>query len=165
MVSIGVWTMGSRGHLEPLSTAALVLKDSRTLAYGYKDVGKGACLLPNGDKIQGRYSGIKEDRAQSSCDADPDCKGYVVSSGCRGAFLYNNPDGTVKGGGDQPKDSYTWRNQPCMAKDLDMVYTKEGYGKCITADGKEPTNDFVDDIYDVECRRRCSIDTTCLGFS
>jgi len=166
VVSVGIWTVGSHGHLpEVMSTNALALKYGSDLAYGYKDVGSGACLLPNGDAIEGRYSGIQENRAQRSCDSDPDCKGYVVSSGCRGAFLYENPTGTVKGGGKQPKDSYTWRNRPCMAKDLDMVYANKGYGKCITAGGKEPKHKFISDIYEVECRRRCSIDTKCLGFS
>jgi len=167
--AIGIWSLGSRGHdVKAMPTAALVQEyNGQTTAYGYKDVGKGGCLLPNGDAIAGEYSGIKENRAQDSCDADPNCKGYVVSSGCRGAFLYNNPDGTVKGGGAPPKDSYTWRNQPCMAKDLDMVYTKLGYGKCITADGAEPKNEFLEDVQDngVTCRQRCSADPTCLGFS
>lgn len=162
---LGMWMHEKHTyHLQKMSTSALTQAFEKKV-YGYKDVGKGGCLLPDGTVPKNRYSGIKENRAQISCDRNPKCKGYVVSSGCRGAFLYENPNGTVTGGGEQPKDSYTWRNQPCMAKDLSVVYKELGYGKCITDDGKEPMHEELPNIMDVECRQKCSTDLTCKGFS
>jgi len=54
-----------------------------------------------------------------------------------------------------------------MAKDLSMVYTNKGYGKCITANGAEPAHEFLPNVQDngVEARTRCSNDPTCTGFS
>jgi len=166
MSVLGMWMHENQhpSHFQKMSTAALTQAVEQK-TYGYQNVGKGGCLLPNGTVPKNREAGIKENRAQTSCDQNPKCKGYVVSSGCRGAFLYENPDGTVTGGGKPPKTTYTWRNQPCMAKDLSMVYKKLGYGKCITNDDTEPVNEYLENVMDVECRQKCSDMSTCKGFS
>jgi len=180
--AVGGWTLGSLDHATASSTTAfrrenqahevstIALRQTyrgQTTAYGYKDVGKGGCLTPSGDAIAGKEYGVREHRAQDICDKDPTCMGYVASTGCIGAFLYSNPDGTVKGGGDPPKDSHSWKRAPCMAKDLDMSYVRLGFGKCVTADGEEPENDFDENVQDngVACRERCSSDPSCKGFS
>jgi len=134
-------------------------------AYAYESLGDGACLKPDGSNPDNTYLSILEQATMENCDTNAKCKGYSQSTGCRGAFLFYNEQGSVIGGGYPLKDSHTWKRARCMKKRLDWKFKVLGYGKCVRADGSEPTYEYSGDMTEMAAREKCAKDSQCKGFS
>jgi len=144
-------------HLDKMLSSA-VMQAVETKVYGYKDVGKGSCLLPDGKRTRTTYTRSNETRAQSLCQKSPQCLGYVKRPDAPGAYLYLGTLGPVKGGGKPPRLA---PEQPCMAKVL--RYKSVGKGSCLLSDGKRARTTYTRSN-ETRAQSLCEKSPQCLGY-
>jgi len=158
---VAVLELSKKRHFAPASASDVVELMARYPAYtvyGYKDLGAGKCKMEDGHETE---HGVQGELAQQMCDKDTKCKGWIVSGkGCKRGALMFKTEKPVTGGGEE------WNRGNCMQKLEDVKYqTQEGYGLCLTADGKEPKSERINEGDETTLRMKCTNDESCKGYS